>query len=248
MKGMLELQLTCGALHDSQIPLFVATCEQVGLRPLLIDHHHPQPHPHPHAHPHAHPDSHGHPPGGQPPQRQPSATAWLRADLEEARAEAMALAQWLAHAGVAVLDVKVDAPVQDLERFGPSGTHGEHGHHGYGGYQGRYFEWRGKLRQPNEMAALQALCKVHGAQLSRDNLRDTCFVTLRSREPQAGFDARVEALAQQLAHGGWPLLKQQSEVCLHDSRELPNIDWLAPYLLPPADPADPADPAGPAER
>jgi hypothetical protein len=67
MKGMLELQLTCGALHDSQIPLFVATCEQVGLRPLLIDHHHPQPHPHPHAHPHAHPDAHGHPPGGPPP-------------------------------------------------------------------------------------------------------------------------------------------------------------------------------------
>lgn len=226
MKGMLELQLTCGALHDSQIPLFVATCEQVGLRPLLIDHH--QPHPHPH----------GDEPGARP-QRQPSATAWLRADLEEARAEAMALAQWLAHAGMAVLDVKVDAPVQDLERFG---------HGGGGGGHGQYFEWRGKLRQPNDMAALQALCKVHGAQLSRDNLRDTCFVTLRSREPQAGFDARVDALAQQLAHGGWPLLKQHSEVCLHDSRELPNIDWLAPYLLPPASPADPADPLAPAER
>ena len=226
MKGMLELQLTCGALHDSQIPLFVATCEQVGLRPLLIDHHQP------------HPPPHGDEPGARP-QRQPSATAWLRADLEEARAEAMALAQWLAHAGMAVLDVKVDAPVQDLERFG---------HGGGGGGHGQYFEWRGKLRQPNDMAALRALCKVHGAQLSRDNLRDTCFVTLRSREPQAGFDARVEALAQQLAHGGWPLLKQHSEVCLHDSRELPNIDWLAPYLLPPADPAEPAYPTHPAER
>lgn len=198
MKGMLELHLTCGALHDAQIPLFVATCEQVGLRPLLIDHHH----------------------GEQ--QRQPSATAWLRADLEEARAEAMALAQWLAHAGMAVLDVKVDAPVQDSERFGRNG---------------QYFEWRGKLRQPDDMAALQALCKAHGAQLSRDKLREeggTCFVTLRSREPQAAFGARVEALAAQLARDGWLLLKQDSEVCLHDSRELPKIDWLAPYLLPPA--------------
>jgi hypothetical protein len=201
MKGMLELQLTCGALHDSQIPFFIATCEQVGLRPLLIDHHHD---------------------AGQP--RQPSATAWLRADLHEVRAEAMALAQWLARAGMAVLSVKVDAPVQDSGRFG-QGVHG-----------GQYFEWRGTLRRPQDMAALQAACKAHGAQLSRDSLsdaRDTCFATLRSREPLAGFDARVAALTEHLAREGWPLLKQDSEVCLHDSREVPMVDWLAPYLLPP---------------
>ena len=203
MKGMLELHLTCGALHDSQIPLFVATCEQVGLRPLLIDHHH----------------------GVQ--QRQPSATAWLRANLEEARAEAMALAQWLAHAGMAVLDVKVDAPVHDSERFG---------------HPGRYFEWRGKLRQLHDMADLRRLCEVHGAQLSRDSLRedaDTCFVTLCSREPWAEFSARVQALTDQLAHDGWPLLKQDAEICLHDSREPPQPpqpDWLAPFLLPSAAP------------
>jgi hypothetical protein len=216
MKGMLELQLTCGALHDSQIPFFVATCEQVGLRPLLIDHHHPHPH------------------GVEQPQRQPSATAWLRADLEEARAEAMALAQWLAHAGMSVLDVKVDAPVQDFERLGRGSQDG---------CSGQYFEWRGTLRQPQDMAALQDLCKAHGAQLSRDSLRDACFVTLRSREPLAAFDARVQAIAAQLARDGWPLLKQHSEVCLHDSRELPKIDWLAPYLLRPADPPAPPAPS-----
>ena len=97
MKGMLELHLTCGTLHDGQISSFVALCEQVGLRPLLIDSHHGEP------------------------RRQPSAAAWLRADLEEAKAEAMALAQWLARAGMAVLGVKVDARVSDtqyLERPG----------------------------------------------------------------------------------------------------------------------------------
>jgi hypothetical protein len=198
MKPMLELHLTCGALHASQIPFFVAACEQVGLRPLLIDHD-----------------------GERKPQ--PSASAWLRADFEEAKAEAMALAQWLARAGMAVLGVKVDAPVQDCERLGRTG---------------KYFEWRGKLRQLHDLSALQLLCEAHGAQLSRDNLRqeaDTCFVTLRSREPLAAFRLRVAALGEQLERDGWPLLKQDSEICLHDSSEkpeLPAADWLGPYLRP----------------
>jgi hypothetical protein len=217
MKGMLELQLVCGALREAEIPFFVALCEQVGLRPLLIDHHH---HPHPH-----------HPHDGQR-RQQPSATAWLRADLEEAKAEAMALAQWLARAGMAVLGVKVDAPVREDLSLRP----------------GQYFEWRGKLRQLHDVSALQRLCEAHGARLSRDSLRgeaDTCFVTLRSRAPMAVFSERATALAAQLAHEGWPLLKQDAEICLHDSSELPDADWLAPYLLPPTAPDTPGTPGTP---
>jgi hypothetical protein len=219
MKGMLELQLVCGALREAEIPFFVALCEQVGLRPLLIDHHHPHPH-----HPH-------HPHDGQR-RQQPSATAWLRADLEEAKAEAMALAQWLARAGMAVLGVKVDAPVREDLSLRP----------------GQYFEWRGKLRQLHDVSALQRLCEAHGARLSRDSLRgeaDTCFVTLRSRAPMAVFSERATALAAQLAHEGWPLLKQDAEICLHDSSELPDADWLAPYLLPPTAPDTPGTPGTP---
>lgn len=189
MRGMLELQLTCGALHESQIPLFVVLCEQIGLRPLLIDHG-------------------GNGSGEHRPQRQPSATAWLRADLEEAKAEAMALAQWLARAGMAVLGVKVDAAVQEADRLDRAD---------------QYFEWRGKLRQPGDLPALQRVCEAHGAWLSRDSLREeagNCFVTLRSREPLAEFTSRVAALTGQLQRDGWPLLKQGSEICLHDSREL----------------------------
>jgi hypothetical protein len=217
MKGMLELQLVCGALREAEIPFFVALCEQVGLRPLLIDHHH---HPHPH-----------HPHDGQR-RQQPSATAWLRADLEEAKAEAMALAQWLARAGMAVLGVKVDAPVREDLSLRP----------------GQYFEWRGKLRQLHDVSALQRLCEAHGARLSRDSLRDeadTCFVTLRSRAPMAVFSERATALAAQLVHEGWPLLKQDAEICLHDSSELPDADWLAPYLLPPTAPDTPGTPGTP---
>jgi hypothetical protein len=202
MSGMLELQLTCGALPEADIPFFVALCEQVGLRPLLIDHAHPR-------------DDDGSR------RQQPSAIAWLRADFEETMAEATALAQWLARAGMAVLGVKVDAPVHDAHSLLRAG---------------QYFEWRGKLQQLHDLSALQRLCDAHGAQLSRDILRDeadTCFVTLRSREPLAAFRACVAALASQLAHEGWPLLRQDAEICLHDSRETPAADWLSPFLLPP---------------
>lgn len=203
MKDMLELHLTCGALQDNQISSFVALCEQVGLRPLLIDSHHGEP------------------------RRQPSATAWLRADLEEAKAEAMALAQWLARAGMAVLGVKVDAPVQPAQSLKRPG---------------QYFEWRGKLRPVSglhDLSALRVLCEAHGAQLSRDGLReeaDTCFVTLRGRESLSAFSAGVFALCEHLARDGWPLLKQHHEICLHDSREPREPDLLAPYMLPPAKP------------
>lgn len=212
MKPMLKLHLTCGALHASQIPFFVAVCEQAGLRPLLIDHHH-----HRSEHDHAH--------DGSERKQQPSAIAWLRADFEEAKAEAMALAQWLARAGMAVLGVKVDAQVHDADRLGRAG---------------RYFEWRGKLRQLHDLSALQQLCEAHGAQLSRDSLHeeaDTCFLTLRSHEPLDAFRLRVVVLCEQLHRDGWPLLAQDSEICLHDSREapeLPGADWLAPYLKPAA--------------
>ncbi len=160
MKSRLELHLTCDVPHESQIPFSVAVCEQIGLRPLLIDHHRDN--------------------GGER-NRQLSATAWLRADLEEAKAEAMALAQWLARAGMAVLGVKVDAPVQDADQLD---------------CDGQYFEWRGKLRQQQcDMSALQQLCEAHGAQLSRDSLREeacTCFVTLRScRIPGGIHVARI---------------------------------------------------------
>ena len=53
------------------------------------------------------------------------------------------------------------------------------------------------------------------------------------------ISARVQALTDQLAHDGWPLLKQDAEICLHDSREPPQPpqpDWLAPFLLPSAAP------------
>jgi hypothetical protein len=189
MKSRLELHLTCDVPHESQIPFFVAVCEQIGLRPLLIDHHRDN--------------------GGER-NRQLSATAWLRADLEEAKAEAMALAQWLARAGMAVLGVKVDAPVQDADQLD---------------CDGQYFEWRGKLRQQQcDMSALQQLCEAHGAQLSRDSLREeacTCFVTLRSCESLEEFTSRVSAVTGQLERDGWPVLKQDSEICLLDSRELP---------------------------
>ncbi|SEK15315.1 hypothetical protein SAMN05216567_12073 [Variovorax sp. OK605] len=203
MKDMLELHLTCGTLQDGQISLFVSLCEQVGLRPLLIDSHHGEP------------------------MWQPSATAWLRADLEEAKAEAMALAQWLARAGMAVLGVKVDARVSEAQRLGRPG---------------QYFEWRGKLRPVSglhELSALRTLCEAHGAQLSRDGLReeaDTCFVTLRGRASLAEFSAGVDALTGHLAQDGWPLLQQDSELCLHDSREPLEPDLFAAYVLPPAQP------------
>ena len=52
------------------------------------------------------------------------------------------------------------------------------------------------------------------------------FVTLRSREPLDRFKARVAALAGQLEREGWPLLKQDTEICLHDSRESLDAGWL----------------------
>jgi len=188
-KSRLELHLTCGAMHAAQIPSFVEVCEQVGLKPLLIDLAH----------------------GEQ--KQQPMATTWLRGDLAEAKAEAMALAQWLARAGMAVLRVKVEAPIQGHECLSRPDE---------------YFEWHGKLRM-HDASALQHLCETHGARLSRNSLKDEAdvrFVTLRSREPLDRFKARVAALAGQLEREGWPLLKQDTEICLHDSRESLDAGWL----------------------
>ncbi|WP_395317799.1 hypothetical protein [Variovorax sp. UC74_104] len=189
LKGRLELHLTCGAMDAARIPSFVEVCEQVGLKPLLIDLAH----------------------GEQ--KQQPMATTWLRGDLAEAKAEAMALAQWLARAGMAVLRVKVEAPIQGHECLSRPGE---------------YFEWHGKLRV-HDASALQHLCETHGARLSRNSLKgetDVRFVTLRSREPLDGFRARVAALAGQLERQGWPLLKQETEICLLDSRESMDAGWL----------------------
>lgn len=186
---MLELHLTCGALQAAELPTFVAVCEQVGCRPLLID----LPH------------------GRQ--KQQPMATARLRGDLEDAKAEAMALAQWLAGAGMAVVRVKVESPIEGHEQLQRPD---------------QYFEWHGKLAL-HDAPALARLCEAHGARLSRNSLKgetDVRFVTLRSREPLAAFRARVSALADQLERGGWPLLKQASEFCLHDSRESLDAGWL----------------------
>jgi len=179
-KSRLELHLTCGAMHAAQIPSFVEVCEQVGLKPLLIDLAH----------------------GEQ--KQQPMATTWLRGDLAEAKAEAMALAQWLARAGMAVLRVKVEAPIESHESLE---------------WPSQYFRWHGKLRL-RDVSALQQLCEEHGARLSRDDIGDELdvhVVTLRSHEPLAGFKARVAALAAHLDREGWPLMKQHSQVCLHDS-------------------------------
>ena len=55
-------------------------------------------------------------------------------------------------------------------------------------------------------------------------------------------------LAAQLVHEGWPLLKQDAEICLHDSSELPDADWLAPYLLPPGTPGTPGTSGTPDSR
>ncbi|WP_295981280.1 hypothetical protein [uncultured Variovorax sp.] len=179
-RSRLELHLTCGAMHATQIPSFVEVCEQVGLKPLLVD----LPH------------------GEQ--KQQPMATIWLRGDLADAKAEAMALAQWLAHAGMAVQRVKVEAPLEEHESLGRPG---------------HYFRWNGKLRL-RDTSALQPLCEAHGVRLSRDHIGDepdVHFMTLRSHEPLAGFKARVAALAAHLEREGWPLMKQHSQICLHDS-------------------------------
>lgn len=186
---MLELHLTCGALQAAELPAFVAVCEQVGCRPLLID------------------LPHGHQ------KQQPMATAWLRGDLEDAKAEAMGLAQWLARAGMAVVRVKVESAIEGHEQLHRPD---------------QYFEWHGKLAL-HDAPALARLCEAHGARLSRNSLKgdtNVRFVTLRSREPLAAFRARVSALADQLDRGGWPLLKQASEFCLHDSRESLDAGWL----------------------
>ena len=188
-KGRLELHLTCGAMDAARIPSFVEVCEQVGLKPLLIDLAH----------------------GEQ--KQQPMATTWLRGDLAEAKAEAVALAQWLARAGMAVLRVKVEAPIQGHECLSRPDE---------------YFEWHGKLRV-HDASALQHLCERDGARLWRNSLKgqtDACFVTLRSREALDGFKARVAALADQLERQGWPLLKQETEICLLDSRESLDAGWL----------------------
>jgi hypothetical protein len=188
MKRALKLHLTCGVLQESQMAAFVVVCEQVGLKPMLIDLAH----------------------GEQ--KQQPIATGWLRGTLEEAKAEAMALGQWLARAGMAVRRVKIEASVQGWERLSQPD---------------QYFEWRGKLLLHNA-SALQHLCETHGARLSRNSLMGETgmrFVTLRSREPLAGFKARVAALAGQLEREGWLPLKQDSEICLHDSRESLDDGW-----------------------
>ncbi|MFS2168162.1 hypothetical protein [Variovorax sp. Varisp62] len=196
MKRALKLHLTCCALQESQIAAFVVVCEQVGLKPMLIDLAH----------------------GEQ--KQQPIATGWLRGTLEEAKAEAMALGQWLARAGMAVRRVKIEAPVQGWERLSQPD---------------QYFEWRGKL-QLHDASALQHLCETHGARLSRNSLMGETgmrFVTLRSREPLAGFKTRMAALAGQLEREGWPLLKQDSELCLHDSRESLDDGWPGRRLTTP---------------
>jgi hypothetical protein len=180
LKSRLELHLTCGAMHAAQIPSFVEVCEQVGLKPLLIDL----------------------ADGEQ--KQQPMATTWLRGDLAEAKAEAMALAQWLARAGMAVLRVKVEAPLEEHDSLGRPG---------------QYFRWHCKLRM-RDASALQHLCEEHGARLSRDDIGDEAdvhVVTLHSHEPLAGFRARVAALAAHLEREGWPLMRQQSQICMHDS-------------------------------
>jgi hypothetical protein len=103
-----------------------------------------------------------------------------------------------------VLRVKVEAPLEDHEGLGRPG---------------QYFRWHGKLRL-RDASALQQLCEEHGARLSRDDIGDEPdihVVTLRSHEPLVGFKARVAALAAHLEREGWPLMKQHSQICLHDS-------------------------------
>ncbi|EMM4084601.1 hypothetical protein WAC87_002484 [Shigella flexneri] len=91
-----------------------------------------------------------------------------------------------------------------------------------------YFEWHGKVDYRNTDALL-AICRQHKAHLSQNSLKDEVhrrFISIRDASSESHIHKRVALLKQTLISGGWPLYKQQLELCLLDTT--PSIDngWL----------------------
>ncbi|MFB6455384.1 hypothetical protein ACE38W_08950 [Chitinophaga sp. Hz27] len=91
-----------------------------------------------------------------------------------------------------------------------------------------YFEWRGKIDyiKPDE---LMRLCELYNVRLSQNALRNDSenrFITLREYSDEILFQARVKAVRNTLAKGGWALQKQQSEYCIYDTNISLDEGWL----------------------
>lgn len=114
--------------------------------------------------------------------------------------------------------VKIEIPFVSLEAYHQSSANAPV----------LYHEWHGKIDLNNKEELLE-VCLKHKAHLSRNalkNQQNLRFVTLRTYAAASDFRHRVLQLQTDLRHGNWPLLKEQYETCVYDSKVALDNGWL----------------------
>ena len=168
-------------------------------------------------------------PEGETP-RQPMTASFHHGPLRAVQDEVVAIARELVRRGLEVTRTKIEAhgPLHDVPetdeaaRSAPSTS---------------YFEYHLKLALPEEtdLAALSAICRAHGAHLSRNasKKRDRTgieerFVTLRvHRLGRPAAEARFQALCDAVSAGGHAIRNRIREYTVFDSNVGLDRGWLA---------------------
>lgn len=200
-RGTFEAHVTIDAADLAARDRFRAACRELGARCVIIELPHGQT------------------------RSQPMTATYHTGELAEVVGEVAALAAALRGRGFAVTRVKLEAvasnagvPVSDEEarRFPP----------------GNYFEFHVKAALPpgGDVAALRAVCREHGAHLSKNALKGDearRFVTQRAYGVgRARAEARFEALCAALQQAGYALSNRLREYSIFDSNAAVDAGWI----------------------
>lgn len=91
-----------------------------------------------------------------------------------------------------------------------------------------YFEWHGKV-EVDDVEQLKALCERKGGHISRNSLKKDGrlrFITVREYGGPEAFYETVNTIHEILTTNNIPLLKEEYELCIYDTREELDSGWV----------------------
>lgn len=151
--------------------------------------------------------------------QQPMATAHIECALEEILTRAQALSRLFEQRGFPIERIKIEAPFDALPVSAQITEDSP-----------RYLEWHGKVRLHSQPELVE-LCKKYGSHLSRNAIEGETglrFVSIRlPLGDKAAFRRYVQSFVDELEANGWPLVKQQFEHGVYDSRVAFDNGWLS---------------------
>lgn len=153
---------------------------------------------------------------------QPMFTGIVHSDrYEEVKQGMDALASIFGKQGFNVVRTKIEIPAQEEQYFHEPMVAGSK----------PYFEWHGKV-EIGDIADLKKQCEPYGGHISRNSLNangKVRFITVREYGSAARFYERIAGIEEVLRLNGIKLLKQQHELCVHDSREELDKGWVSQH-------------------